>query len=72
MTLGSRAVERSVVPGSLAFCNECGQHLRFSTRARQRIVLCNVYEGESWNRIEHFHAACYVDADEPYGKPTPR
>ena len=25
---------------------------------------------KAWNRVEHFHADCYVEADQPYGDPN--
>ena len=32
-------------------------------------VICNVYEGAKWQRVEHYHVACYDDAEQPYGPP---
>jgi hypothetical protein len=30
-------------------------------------VIANVYLDGAWNRVDHFHEECYLDADEPYG-----
>jgi hypothetical protein len=38
-------------------------------RAQLRQVICNVYEDGVWQRVEHFHADCYLEASEPYGEP---
>ena len=33
-------------------------------------MICNVYESGVWQRVEHFHAECYEEADRPYGDPV--
>jgi hypothetical protein len=30
-------------------------------------VIANVYLEGAWNRVDHFHEECYLDAGEPYG-----
>jgi hypothetical protein len=63
----SRAVGRSIEPGNDADCAHCGEIVKFVARAQGRQVIANVYVEERWNRVEHFHAACYDDAGQPYG-----
>jgi hypothetical protein len=41
--------------------------VKFIARQQGRQVIANVYEDGTWKRVEHFHAACYVEANEPYG-----
>jgi hypothetical protein len=31
-------------------------------------VIANVYLEGAWNRVDHFHEECYLDAGEPYGQ----
>jgi hypothetical protein len=63
----SRAVLRAVEPGSDAVCGPCGEQVRFVARSKARQVIANVYVNERWDRVEHFHEACYLEAGEPYG-----
>lgn len=63
----SRAVDRPVEPGNSAMCTVCGAPVKFVARAQLRQVIANVYVDESWNRVEHFHADCYLEAGMPYG-----
>ena len=63
----SRAVVRTVEPGSSAICAHCGAPVKFVARAQLRQVIANVYESGVWNRVEHYHAECYEAAGEPYG-----
>jgi hypothetical protein len=32
-----------------------------------RQVIANVYREGNWVRVEHYHAECYDQADQPYG-----
>lgn len=66
----SRAVERAIEPGNSAICVHCGQPVKFVARAQLRQVIANVYVDGSWDRVEHFHADCYVEAGAPYGDPA--
>ena len=66
----SRAVERAIEPGNSAICVHCGAPVKFVARAQLRQVIANVYVDGAWNRVEHFHADCYVEADQPYGDPN--
>jgi hypothetical protein len=66
----SRAVERAIEPGNSAICAHCGQPVKFVARAQLRQVIANVYVDGSWDRVEHFHADCYVEASSPYGDPA--
>jgi hypothetical protein len=70
MVMKSRAVVRQVDPGNSATCVHCGTQVKFVARAQMRQVIANVYENGSWQRVEHFHADCYVAADQPYGEPS--
>jgi hypothetical protein len=63
----SRAVDRPVEPGNSAMCAHCGAAVKFVARAQLRQVIANVYENGVWARVEHYHADCYVEANEPYG-----
>lgn len=63
----SRAVSRPIEPGNSAFCAECGEQVKFQARLRLQQVICNVYVDGRWNRVEHYHAACYDVAGQPYG-----
>ena len=66
-TWTSRAVERPIEAGNSATCSHCGTTVKFIARQQGRQVIANVYEGNVWKRVEHFHAACYAEAGEPYG-----
>ncbi|MBV9663536.1 MAG: hypothetical protein JOZ37_06185 [Actinobacteria bacterium] len=66
----SRAVERAIEPGNSAICAHCGQPVKFVARAQLRQVIANVYVDGTWDRVEHFHADCYVEAGAPYGEPN--
>ena len=66
----SRAVERPIEAGNSAVCTFCGEPVKFVARAQMRQVIANVYENGSWQRVEHFHADCYVAAGQPYGEPS--
>ena len=63
----SRAVLRDVEPGSTVECILCGERVKFQAKVRHKQVICNVYIGETWDRVEHFHAPCYEEANEPHG-----
>ena len=64
----SRAVLRDVEPGSTVECALCGERVKFQAKVRNRQVICNVYVGGTWDRVEHFHADCYEQAGEPHGE----
>jgi hypothetical protein len=66
----SRAVLRTVEPGSTAVCARCQAPVKFSARSQLRQVIANVYVKGRWDRVEHFHAECYEEADCPYGDPA--
>ena len=68
--LKSRAAERLVEPGNSAVCARCKSPVKFVARVQHRQVIANVYVGETWDRVEHFHYDCYLEADQPYGEPT--
>ena len=65
----SRAVVRPIEPGNSAMCAHCGAQVKFVARAQLRQVIANVYVDGNWARVEHFHADCYNEADQPYGVP---
>jgi hypothetical protein len=66
----SRAVGRLIEAGSAVSCVECGDHIKFKAKIRAKQVICNVYTKGVWQRVEHFHEACYARAGEPYGTAT--
>lgn len=66
----SRAVIRPIEAGNAAACAHCGTQVKFVARANLRQVIANVYLDGVWNRVEHFHEACYEAADSPYGPPA--
>lgn len=65
----SRAVSRSVEPGSFDLCAGCGLQVKFRAKVRQSQVVANVYVDSVWNRVEHYHGDCYEQAGLPYGPP---
>lgn len=64
----SRAVLRPIEAGSYVDCVHCGQRVKFQAKLRLMQVICNVYDQGRWLRVEHFHQACYEEADLPYGE----
>ncbi len=66
----SRAVIRQVEPGNSANCAHCGAPVKFVARSQLRQVIANVYEDGMWLRVEHYHADCYDEAQQPYGPPA--
>ena len=68
--LQSRAVERLVEPGNSALCARCGAPVKFVARAQHRQVIANVYVGNTWDRVEHYHHDCYLEAGQVYGPPS--
>ena len=68
----SRAVLRLVEPGSMVDCIHCGDRVKFQAKMRHQQVICNIYIKNVWERVDHFHAPCYDEADQPFGKPTER
>jgi hypothetical protein len=67
----SRAVVRPINPGSLVYCAHCDDHVVFKARDKSPQVICNVYDHGTWQRVEHYHAACYELAGAPHGIPRP-
>ena len=65
----SRAVSRLIEAGSMTDCVHCDEQVKFKARERHLQVICNVYVSGRWDRVEHFHAACYEDAGRPHGDP---
>lgn len=63
----TRAVVRFVEPGSMVDCATCGATVKFAARTKVRQVICNVYEGGRWARVEHHHEECYERAGSPHG-----
>jgi hypothetical protein len=33
-------------------------------------VIANVYVGNTWDRVEHYHYDCYLEAGQVYGEPS--
>ncbi len=63
----SRAVVRFVDAGNDATCERCQEPVKFVAKLKVRQVIANVYVDGRWNRVEHYHEACYQEADQPYG-----
>lgn len=63
----SRAVLRMIEAGSSTTCEGCGDQVKFKAKARAQQAICNVYVKGVWNRVEHYHFECYLEAGEPYG-----
>lgn len=64
----SRAVVRDVEAGSSVDCSRCGERVKFQAKVRNKQAICNIYVKGKWNRVEHFHLACYEEAGSPYGE----
>ena len=67
----SRAVLRTIEAGNNAVCMSCGEPVKFKAKVKANQVICNVYTDGHWDRVEHFHEACYGDGGAPYGEPRP-
>ncbi|MBP9827242.1 hypothetical protein KBC99_02060 [Candidatus Saccharibacteria bacterium] len=68
-SLGSRAVLRDIPAGQFIDCPHCKQRVKFQAKSKARQVICNVYVRGKWNRVDHFHEACYKAAGQPHGVP---
>ena len=58
----TRAVVRAVEPGNDVRCVSCGKQIKFAARTHPRQVIANVYLDGAWNRVDHFHEECYLEA----------
>jgi len=63
-------VIRLIEAGSMTDCEHCGEQVKFKAREKFKQVICNVYVDGRWDRVEHYHAPCYVEAGEPFGTPA--
>ncbi len=45
----------------------CGAQIKFAARSHPRQVIANVYDDGVWQRVEHYHEECYLEAGEPFG-----
>ena len=71
--LGTRAVSRQLRPAmdpDPPPCAHCTERVVWSPRRREQRIIANVYDGDRWLRVEHFHPGCYDAAGQPYGTPT--
>jgi hypothetical protein len=68
---GTRAVVRTVDAGSATTCVVCDQQVKFSAKVKRFQVIANVYVKGTWNRVEHYHLECYVEAGSPHGVVDP-
>ena len=66
----SRACTRTVAAGNSAYCAVCEELIKFRARIRADQIICNVYAGNKWDRVEHYHPDCYKKAKSPYGAPA--
>ena len=67
---GTRAVKRQIEAGSRNKCPGCDEDVKFvamTSTADRKQIICNIYEGEKWDRVEHWHPPCYDEAGHPYG-----
>ncbi len=48
-------------------CTTCDEQVKFAAKQNRQQVIANVYVDGRWDRVEHFHAECYVEAGAPYG-----
>lgn len=64
----SRAVVRNIEAGSSVDCSYCEERVKFQAKKRGQQVICNVYVGGVWDRVEHYHFECYRKAGQPYGE----
>ena len=67
----SRAVLRTIEAGSGDICVHCDEQVKFKAREKLQQAICNVYVKGTWDRVEHYHAECYLAAGEPYGEADP-
>lgn len=68
----TRAVVRLVEAGSMVDCSHCEKQVKFRARQRDTQVICNVYVDGRWDRVEHFHDECYLEAGAPHGNADQR
>lgn len=68
---GTRAVVRVIDPGNTVDCAHCHGRVKFIAKRKGKQVIANVYVNGYWDRVEHFHADCYVEAGEPHGPVRP-
>ena len=61
---------RTIEAGNAATCVACGTLVKFAAKVRARQVIANVYVDGVWDRVEHYHEACYLEAGQPYGEPA--
>ena len=66
----SRSVERMIDAGNSAYCARCDELIKFRAKVKAYQVICNVYVGGRWDRVEHYHPDCYAEAGSPYGEPA--
>ena len=59
---------RPIEAGSYVDCASCGERVKFQAKIRLMQVICNVYIDGRWDRVEHYHEACYIEAELPHGE----
>ena len=47
--------------------SNCELPVKFAAKLHKMQVIANVYVDGRWNRVEHFHDECYLEADSPFG-----
>ena len=62
---------RTIDAGSSTICVHCEQQVKFSAKIKRHQVIANVYVKDDWNRVEHFHLECYLEAASPFGEVDP-
>jgi hypothetical protein len=68
----SRAVIRAIEAGSATVCSHCDEAVKFRAKTKAQQAICNVYVDGHWDRVEHYHLECYLEAGEPYGPAQPK
>lgn len=69
VVLATRAVSRVLNPGEGMLCAGCDGIVQFKARLKLKRIVCNVYAGGRWDRIEVWHPGCYAEAGQPHGEP---
>lgn len=67
--MGTRAVTRACEAGTMSECAGCGDYVKFQATKKARRIICNVYVGGHWDRVEEWHPDCYESAGMPHGEP---
>ncbi len=67
----SRAVSRKLQPGLGLECDACSMPIKYSAKFPTNQIIANVYDGNVWQKVVHYHEECYQELDYPHGEPIP-